>query len=392
MTIRSSPRRRPIARRRHLVEVAARAFSDGGYHAVRLDDIAETAGVSAPALYRHFPNKYALFAEATATLATRLAAATAAVEADEPRTELRALLSAIAATAIENRRTGGLYRWESRYLTGPDAEHVRTVVIAQHRRLRSTIMRCRTELERTDADLLAAAMTSVVASPATHRVSLPPREVQTLLCDAAMSLLEPDLAQTGNGPPASIPGLAPAAKRELILSQSIDLFAARGFHDVTIDDIGQAAGIPPSGVYRHFPSKAAILEAAFWRASDRTAASVADALATSHTPPDAVGEMVRRYVALCCSASELITVYLSETGHLKASTRTALSRRQRLTVEEWATWLGRARPELSATHARFLVHALLAVAADLVRITPLPDPARIEAIGRRILLGADFSR
>ena len=36
-------RRRPADRRRMIVDAAAKAFSDGGYHAVRLDDIADAA-------------------------------------------------------------------------------------------------------------------------------------------------------------------------------------------------------------------------------------------------------------------------------------------------------------------------------------------------------------
>lgn len=70
-----TPRRRPADRRRLIIDAAAVAFSDGGYHAVRLDDIADAVGISTPALYRHFPNKYALFAETTAELAIGLRSA-----------------------------------------------------------------------------------------------------------------------------------------------------------------------------------------------------------------------------------------------------------------------------------------------------------------------------
>ncbi|MGW5521287.1 TetR/AcrR family transcriptional regulator [Gordonia sp. NPDC003950] len=380
--------RRPADRRRHLIEVAARRFSEGGYHAVRLDDIAEAAGVSAPALYRHFPNKYALFAEATSTLAQRLADAIDGIDVntDDPPTELARLLAAIAATAVDNRRTGGLYRWESRYLLGADREYVRSVVINQHCRLRCALVGVRADLDRHDADLLTAAMTSVVASPATHRASLPAREVASLLRDAAMSLVDLDLPRPAKsaGQPT---GLAPSARRETILSQSINLFAANGFHDVTIEDIGQASGVGASGVYRYFPSKVAILEATFLRAQDRTAAIIADALAASRTPREAITELVRRYVDLCCNNPQLIAVYETEVGHLGTATRTTLRHHQRLNVEEWATWVTRERPDISATAARFLVHAELAAIADLVRDNAAPDADRITAVGVRILLG-----
>ncbi|MGW0036203.1 TetR/AcrR family transcriptional regulator [Gordonia sp. NPDC003376] len=382
-------RRRPADRRQQILDAAARAFSEGGYHAVRLDQIADDAGISAAALYRHFPNKYALFCETTAGLAERLAVAIAGVESDQPdpRTELSELLATIATTAIDNRRTGGLYRWESQYLDRSDAEPVRSVVITQHRRMRTQLIRIRPELSRADADLITSAMTSVVASPATHRASLPAREAQTLLRDTALGLVDVELAEPCPAPPAHA-GLAPSAKREMILAESISLFAARGFHDVTIEEIGAASGVPASGVYRHFSGKAAILEAAFWRASDRTTACITDALAASSTPREAIVELVRRYVEVWCGNRDLIMVYASEIGHLEPDRRTALRRQQRINVEEWTTWVVRSRPELGAARARYLVHAALAAISDLVRLGRSSEPNRIDPLAQRILLGA----
>ena len=45
---------------------AGRVFSERGYHAASMDGNAATVGITAAALYRHFPNKYALFANSTA--------------------------------------------------------------------------------------------------------------------------------------------------------------------------------------------------------------------------------------------------------------------------------------------------------------------------------------
>jgi AcrR family transcriptional regulator len=52
-------------------------------------------------------------------------------------------------------------------------------------------------------------------------------------------------------------------RREKILRAAAELFAGRGYHAVSLADIGAAAGIVGSGVYRHFASKAAILVALF---------------------------------------------------------------------------------------------------------------------------------
>jgi AcrR family transcriptional regulator len=53
---------------------AERLVAEKGYLAVRLEDIGAAAGVSGPAIYRHFPNKEALLVELLVGISTRLLA------------------------------------------------------------------------------------------------------------------------------------------------------------------------------------------------------------------------------------------------------------------------------------------------------------------------------
>lgn len=48
-------------RRAQLLDAARQVFVASGYHAASMDDIAETAGVSKPVLYQHFPSKLDLY-------------------------------------------------------------------------------------------------------------------------------------------------------------------------------------------------------------------------------------------------------------------------------------------------------------------------------------------
>src|SRR3954447_1550014 len=61
----SAPRRSPrlprTARRVPLLAAAQEGFVAQGYHAAAMDEIAETAGVSKPVLYQHFPSKLDLY-------------------------------------------------------------------------------------------------------------------------------------------------------------------------------------------------------------------------------------------------------------------------------------------------------------------------------------------
>src|ERR1700758_4279979 len=66
-------------RRSKLLTAAERLIAERGYLAVRLEDIGSAAGVSGPAIYRHFPNKEALLAELLVGVSTRLLAGARAV-------------------------------------------------------------------------------------------------------------------------------------------------------------------------------------------------------------------------------------------------------------------------------------------------------------------------
>lgn len=83
MTAQSLPQPVPQASRRskaksdrrdQLLNAAERLMAEHGYLAVRLEDIGAAAGVSGPAIYRHFPNKEALLVELLVGISTRLLA------------------------------------------------------------------------------------------------------------------------------------------------------------------------------------------------------------------------------------------------------------------------------------------------------------------------------
>lgn len=68
-------------RRTQLIAAAERLVAERGYLAVRLEDICSAVGISAPAIYRHFPNKEALLVELLVGVSTRLLAGAQAVTA-----------------------------------------------------------------------------------------------------------------------------------------------------------------------------------------------------------------------------------------------------------------------------------------------------------------------
>lgn len=395
-----APRRRPKNRKAQIATVAAEAFSERGYHGVSIDEIASAVGISGPALYRHFPNKYALFRHAVATLAEALEGAVDELDAgddSDPADVLDRQVTALIRTTIDNRRTGGLYRWERRYLTSDDRGDIRSRMVAINGRLAHTVSRLRPDLTHPDCVLLSTAMLSVVGSITTHRAPLSTRRLQQLLLDACRAIvavpLAPDVPEPGA---ASTPqGLTVANKREVLLHEAVLLFDARGYHEVSIEEIGATAGINASGVYRHFPSKAELLAAAFRRAADRVAVAVGSALTESSTPAEALETLSEFYVRLSFEHSSLMSVYFAEIGNLPAHHRSDLRNIQRLNIEDWARLIGELRTDLSPVECRFLVHAALNVVLDTGTVMRFRSTAsnrlRVQQLMLAILLGGGRS-
>ncbi|WP_374111123.1 TetR/AcrR family transcriptional regulator [Nocardia sp. JCM 34519.1] len=59
-------------RRRQLLDAGARLIAERGFLGMRLDDLGAAAGISGPAVYRHFPNKEALLVELLVGVSRRL--------------------------------------------------------------------------------------------------------------------------------------------------------------------------------------------------------------------------------------------------------------------------------------------------------------------------------
>ncbi len=97
---------RSLPTRERLLAAAAAAIEEGGYSAASVAAIAKRAGVSAGALYRHFPSKAELFVEVFRTHAQRELAAMHAA-GDQTTTfsaRLAAVVETYATAALGNRR------------------------------------------------------------------------------------------------------------------------------------------------------------------------------------------------------------------------------------------------------------------------------------------------
>ncbi|MEV0945816.1 TetR/AcrR family transcriptional regulator [Rhodococcus sp. NPDC049939] len=396
-------RRRPKNRKAQIARVAAEAFNERGYHAVGVDEIAAAIGISGPALYRHYPSKYALLVHAANTAADSLqAAADGAMEGvtdSDPQDRLDHLIAALVTNSIENRKVAGLYRWESRYLEAEDRIRIRGVFAHVTQSLAAPLRELRPGLPTVDATTLSASALSVLGSISAHRTTLAMRRLETLLKAACESVLRttlplsvPNSNVTENGVvgASSAHRFALSSKRELLINAAEKIFDQHGYHDSSIEEIGAAAGINASSVYRHFPSKADLLAAVFYRAGDRMAVATSAAL-TATEPADALYTLAGSYLELSFRNPEVLSVYFAEIGNLPKNERANLRHVQRRHIEEWVNLLTAVRPQLSAPEARFLVHAALGLVLDIGRLmrfdTRAESRARLHALMMSVMLG-----
>ncbi|MGC4896251.1 TetR/AcrR family transcriptional regulator [Micromonospora sp. DT31] len=366
----AAPTRRPKDRRNRIALAGAELFGERGYHGVSVDEIAAAVGISGPAVYRHFPNKYAILVHATREVAGALLAATADPVSHTTEGRLDEMLRTLAAVVVSKRRVAGLYQWEGRYLTPEHRREFAATLSTLVDRLAGPLRELRPELSVEQAQLLVNAALSAFGSVTTYRAPTTGADVEHLLTRVARTLLRadaPGLPAPARAAPAEAP-VRPAARRELLLIEAIRLFHRHGYHAVAVEDIGRAAGMQASSVYRYFPSKADLLAAAYYRATDRLAGATTTAIAEASDAADALHRVVRAYVAFAFGQSDLVAVYLAENNNLPDQDRHELRGAQRSHVEEWVRLLRAVRPGLPVADARVLVHAALNVVTDIGRL------------------------
>lgn len=152
---------------------------------------------------------------------------------------------------------------------------------------------------------------------------------------------------------------AKADRRDGLLRAAASLFAERGFERVSLDDLGGAVGVSGPAVYRHFPSKQAVLAAllvdtseGLWQGGQRVVAHAPEART-------ALSELIAFHVDFALANADVIRVQDRDLDSLIESDRHRVRSLQRQYVELWVDVLeqvvgGEPRPALrTRAHAVF---------------------------------------
>src|SRR4051795_6989996 len=97
------------------------------------------------------------------------------------------------------------------------------------------------------------------------------------------------------------------SRREEILEIAVGLFATRGYHGVSMDDIGAAAGVTGPGLSHHFAGKEAMLAAALIPVSEQLLAGGNKRTADNPEPRVALAALIEFHVDFALNHPEVIT-------------------------------------------------------------------------------------
>jgi AcrR family transcriptional regulator len=187
---------------------------------------------------------------------------------------------------------------------------------------------------------------------------------------------------SATGTPAGTAMRADARRnRQRLMDAALQVYAERGADDATLDEIARRAGVGIGTLYRHFPTRQALLEAVY---RDQVEELCAVARELSDEPPDkALERWLRALMAFATTKKNLSSSLMS--GPNKSEVATSCS----AMVREAATKLlaeaqrtGQVRGDVDAIDLLRMSHAL-AIAAD----QPYSHPDQGERLMSVLLAG-----
>lgn len=181
----------------------------------------------------------------------------------------------------------------------------------------------------------------------------------------------------------------PVTRRDQILATAADLFAERGFHGVSVHDIGAACGISGPALYKHFTGKDDLLAHCLTDISTRLLAEGMARSRAAGTPDAALDALIDWHVEFALENPSVIVIQDREWPHLSADVQSALRTLQLRYIDIWVDTLRQLRDDLDRPTARAVVQAgfgLLNSTPRSARIPATAMAAHLHTMARAALL------
>lgn len=166
-------------------------------------------------------------------------------------------------------------------------------------------------------------------------------------------------------------GHAPArTPRQLeLMAAAAELFARDGYHAVGINDISAAVGLSGPALYRHYPSKEALLIAVLDDAITDHLEETVEMARKLHEPLEVLTRIVDLHVEFVFAQTAHIVTWRLEYRSLPEADRHRLRYLQRLYTEEWVSPVSRLRPELKVDQVRTMCQGAIALIQSATEFT-----------------------
>jgi AcrR family transcriptional regulator len=173
-------------------------------------------------------------------------------------------------------------------------------------------------------------------------------------------------AAAGSGGSSPRAGTAPRPMRadaqrnyQRLLDAAVVVFAERGADDVSLEEIARRAGVGIGTLYRHFPTRQALLEAVY-RGQVEAMRVKADELLRSDSPSEALADWLRALSAFSSTKRSLTAALLETLGKdselLSVCSAVIYGAADELLIR--AKEAGAVRPDADARDLMRLVHAV----------------------------------
>jgi AcrR family transcriptional regulator len=174
-----------------------------------------------------------------------------------------------------------------------------------------------------------------------------------------------------------------AQRRAQYLREAARLFAIKGFHAVSIDELGAAVGVSGPALYRHFSSKEGMLSELLVGASERLLEGFRAIAAQQQPDFQTLHSLVTFHLDFALAERDVIRIQDRELANLPAEVNRRVRRLQREYVTGWSAIVGRLRPGTSAADLEVIMHAVFGI------LNSTPHSARLDGLADvRGILGA----
>ncbi|HMU79495.1 MAG TPA: TetR/AcrR family transcriptional regulator [Microthrixaceae bacterium] len=392
--------RRTGDRRDQILDAAAEAFGRRGFDGVTVAELAESVGVTAPALYRHFGAKdQILSAVTTGTLDRLVAVAESHVDPVNGVDGLDRVdgvdgadgldqLTRDLTTEVLDRPWQVVAYLRERHRWAADTTRPTQREVELFGAVDQVLDRAVAGLTASDRRCRMVAMVGVLRGVAERAPRLSRPAADAFIADAITAVLRTTPVHAIDPgrlhPSDAVTWRLPPSPRERILAAALPLFRSRGFDGVGIGEIGDHAGVGASNVSRYFGSKEEVLVDIYDRVGARVEVAVDDAVASASDADHALQNLLEAYTEVAFGAADLVVVVGENRGALPRNEIARLRRRDRRVADIWRGVIAALRPELRPVETTTVVAGVIALVNSFPRHEPdaLPDPSAVVPLAR----------